>query len=88
MKSTVANLPGEIRAIDMGNGIYELRKEPDVLCITPMRKRKRNKVLFMVGTLALFIGTGVALVCIAPPVAVITMALVAWCGFASACGKE
>lgn len=85
---TMKNIPGTIRAIDLGNGICELRKDPDVLTIIPVRKKRNTRLLFAIGTAAIFAGAAVAMLILAPAFSTLLFAVVAWCGFAAASGKE
>ena len=85
---SMKNIPGTIRAIDLGNGICELRKDPDVLCIIPERKQRNEKLLWTLGSIGIFGGAAVALLLLAPAFSTILMAVVAWMMFASMCGEE
>lgn len=86
---TVKNIPGEIRAVDIGNGICEIRKDPDVLCIIPhKKKRDTSGILFAVISVALMVGAIAAIIYLAPPIGTLLFALVAWCGFAGMLAKE
>lgn len=78
----VKNVKGEVRAIDMGNGIYELRKEPDVLCVIPGKQKRTHKALTVVGTFGIFAGAAAAVIYLAPPIGTVLFALIAWCLFA------
>ena len=46
------NVPGEIKALELGNGVFEVIKEIDVLCMTPDRQqeKKRNHDNLIVST--------------------------------------
>lgn len=78
MKRAMTNVPGVIRAVDRGNGICELVKEPDVLCVMPVRRRRRfRKLLSILGTVGLFIGAAAAIICLAPALGTILFALIA-----------
>ena len=86
-RTTLRNIPGTIRAIDRGNGICELLKEPDVLCVMPKRKnRLLRKVVTMLGTAGIIGGAAAALILAAPAFGLFTFALLAWvlfCGWAT-----
>lgn len=83
------NIEGTIRTIDCGNGVYELRKDIDVLAIIPQKKqRNTGKILFALGTVGIFTGAAVALILLAPAFSTILMAVVAWCMFAAINSKE
>ena len=90
MKGRVVNVPGTIRAKEIGNGVCELVKEPDVLCIVPAQKKRiGRKVVFAAGTFVLFAGMIITMICLAPALGTIVFGLVAWCAFAaSATEKE
>lgn len=89
MKREMANVPGVIRAIDRGNGICELVKEPDVLCVMPVRRRRKiRKLLSFLGTIGLFIGAAVAIICLAPALGTILFAVVAGLMFAAMMAGE
>lgn len=84
----VRNIPGTIRAIDLGNGVCELRKDIDVLTIIPERKQRSNKLLLTLGTVGIFGGAAVAFICLAPPLGILLMSVVAWLMFAAASTTE
>lgn len=86
---TVTNIPGAIRTVDCGNGIYELVKEPDVLTIIP-HKKKRNTtgIILAFVALALTIGAVATIIYLAPPIGTLMFAVIAWCGIAAATTKE
>lgn len=88
MRGSVINVPGAIRAKEVGNGVCELVKEPDVLCIMPVRKNKRRKVLAVLGTVGLFAAVAATLIFLAPALGTILFAVVAWCGFAASATNE
>lgn len=84
MKGSVINVPGAIRAKEIGDGVCELVKEPDVLCIVQERKKRRNdKIIMALFTAGVFGGVAAALVILAPALGTILFAVVAWCGFAA-----
>lgn len=80
--SEVKNIEGAVRAIDLGNGVCELVKEPDVLCVIPIKKKTR-KALTVLGTAGIIGGAVVAVTCLAPPIGTILFALIAWCLYAA-----
>ena len=83
----LTNIPGTIRAIDRGDGICELTKAPDVLCITPNRKRRLpSKVVTALGTAGIIGGVAIALILMAPAFGIVFFALISWilfCGWAT-----
>lgn len=75
---TVTNIPGAIRTVDCGNGIYELVKEPDVLTIVPVRSRRKfRKLLSVIGTVGTFAGAALAIIFLAPALGTVLFALIA-----------
>lgn len=89
MKGSVINVPGAIRAKEIGDGVCELVKEPDVLCIVQERKKRRNdKIIMALFTAGVFGGVAAALVILAPALGTILFAVVAWLGFAAAATGE
>ena len=80
---SIQNVPGTIRAIDRGNGICELTKEPDVLCIIPKHRNKMiRKLVMTLGTAGIIGGAAAAVILAAPALGVFIFALLAWCMFA------
>ena len=89
MKGSVVNVPGAIRAKEIGNGVCELVKEPDVLCIVRARReKKRHKAVMALGTAGLIAGLAATLIYLAPALGTILFAVVAWCGLAAAATGE
>ena len=86
-KQIMVNVPGTIRAVDRGDGICELTKEPDVLCIE--RKRERSiprKTITMLGTAGIIGVVAVTIILMAPAFGVFFFALLTWvlfCGWAT-----
>ena len=75
---TVTNIPGAIRTVECGNGIYELVKEPDVLTIVPVRSRRKfRKLLSVIGTVGTFVGAALAIIYLAPALGTILFAVLA-----------
>lgn len=84
MKGSVINVPGAIRAKEIGDGVCELVKEPDVLCIVQERKKRRHdRIIMTLFAVGVFGGLAAALVILAPALGTILFAVVAWCGFAA-----
>lgn len=78
MKHEMRNIPGVVRAVDRGNGICELVKEPDVLCIMPVRSRRKfRKLLSVIGTVGTFVGAALAIIYLAPALGTILFAALA-----------
>ena len=78
MKHEMRNIPGVVRAVDRGNGICELVKEPDVLCIMPVRSRRKfRKLLSVIGTVGTFAGAALAIIFLAPALGTVLFALLA-----------
>ena len=76
---TIKNIPGRIRATDIGNGICELTKEPDVLCIIPKKHNKMlRKLIMTLGTAGIIGGVAAAIILAAPAFGVFFFALLAW----------
>lgn len=84
----VVNVPGTIRAKEIGNGVCELEKTVDVLCVMKEKSRKKYRRIMTVGTVALFAGLAAALIYLAPALGTILFAVVAWCGFAASATGE
>lgn len=84
----VVNIPGNIRAKEIGNGVCELVKEPDVLLVVREKSRKKYRRIMTLGTVALFAGLAAALIYLAPALGTILFAVVAWCGFAASATGE
>ena len=82
------NIPGTVRAIDRGDGICELRKDPDVLCIIQQRPKRSTKALAVLGTVGIFLGAALAIIYMAPAFGTILFALLAGLVFASIVTKE
>lgn len=76
------NIAGEIRAKEIGNGVCELVKEPDVLCVMPEKKENRTHHMLF-GSVALFIGMIAAMIYLAPALGTLVFGIVAWCCFAA-----
>lgn len=87
MKREMKNIPGIVRAVDRGNGICELVREPDVLIIKPVR-RKYHKLLSALGTMGIFLGAAAAVICLAPALGTLLFGLIAGCMFFSMVSKE
>lgn len=83
----VVNVPGIIRAKEISNGVCELTKEPDVLCVLPAKKSKSGlyTVLASGGVIG---GLAAVMIYLAPALGVIVFGLVAWCCFAAAATGE
>lgn len=80
----MTNVPGVIRAIDRGNGVCELVKEPDVLCVMPVRRRRRTKkLLSILGAVGVFVGAAAAIIYLTPALGTILFAVVAGLMFAA-----
>ena len=78
MKHEMRNIPGVVKAVDRGNGICELVKEPDVLCIMPVRNRRKfHKLLSVIGTVGTFVGAALAIIYLAPALGTILFAVLA-----------
>lgn len=82
------NTEGAIRAIDEGNGICRLQKEIDVLEIIPIKKPRSAKAILTLGTVGIFGGASAAMICLAPPIGILLMSVVAWCLFAALATNE
>ena len=87
MRSEMKNVPGIVRAVDRGNGICELVREPDVLCIRPIRK-KRSRLLSALGTIGIFLAAAVAVILLAPALGTILFGVLAGCMFFGMTSKE
>ena len=91
-KKITRTCPEGIAEIQQGNGMTELRREIDAICMLPRRsslqareERKKQiirKVASVLGTLAIFLGAAAAVIYMAPALGTILFAVVAWCGFA------
>lgn len=81
------NIPGVVRAIDRGNGVCELIKEPDALCFKANR-RKNRRLLSALGTVGIFLAAALAVIYLAPALGTILFGVLAGCMFASLCGEE
>ena len=88
MMREMKNVPGIVRAVDRGNGICELVREPDVLIIKPVRRRKYHKLLSALGTMGIFLGAAAAVICLAPALGTLLFGLIAGCMFFSMVSKE
>ena len=89
MKHEMRNIPGVVKAVDRGNGICELVKEPDVLCIMPVRgRRKFRKLLSVLGTVGTFVGAALAIIFLAPALGTVLFALIAGVMFLSMLSGE
>lgn len=90
MKHEMRNIPGVVRAIDRGNGICELVKAPDVLCVMPVRsKKKLRRLLSIAGTVGIFAAAALAVIFLAPALGTILFGIVSGLLFASiVCGEE
>ena len=71
------NIPGEIKVIDEGNGIIELQKTPDVLCMTPRRESRLSAYAMPIAVGGIIIGLAVAVMVMAPAFATIFFGLIA-----------
>lgn len=88
--------PDKTIEIPQENGLTELRREIDAICILPRRaqdtqrtrqKRRKQiirKILSVLGTLGIFLGAAAAVIYMAPAFGTILFAVIAWCGFAVA----
>ena len=78
------NVPGEIKALELGNGVFEVIKEIDVMCMTPNRqeKRKNHDKLIMGTTIAAGFAAGVGLcgAFVMPAMGVLFVVGLAWVG--------
>lgn len=83
MGRVLRNTEGAIRTIDEGNGIYRLQKDIDVLEIIKIKEPRNSKLLLTLGTVGIFGGAAAAVICLAPPIGIMLMAVVAWCLFAA-----
>lgn len=81
------NIPGVVRAIDRGNGVCELVKEPDALCFEPHR-RKNRRLLSALGTVGVFLAAAFAVIYLAPALGTILFGLLSGCMFALLCGER
>lgn len=77
MRREMKNIPGIVRAVDRGNGICELVREPDVLCIRPVHRRKYRKLLSTLGTIGIFLGAALAVILLAPALGTMLFAVIA-----------
>lgn len=94
------NIAGGFAENDQGEGMTELTKEIDAICMLPRKAgtsleareaRKRQiirRVISVLGTLAIFLGAAAAVICMAPALGTILFAVVAWCGFAGMMTEE
>lgn len=73
----LVNIPGEIKVIDEGNGIIELQKTPDVLCMTPRKANWFAEHLLPLVVGGIIVGSAVAILIMAPAFATIFFGLVA-----------
>lgn len=92
-KKITRTCPEGIVEIRQDNGMTELRREIDAVCMLPRKssvlqareERKKQiirKVVSALGTLAIFLGAAAAVIYMAPALGTILFAVVAWCGFA------
>lgn len=88
MGRVLRNTEGTIRAIDEGNGICRLQKDIDVLEIIKTKEPHNNRLLLTLGTVGIFGGAAVAFICLAPPLGILLMSVVAWLMFAAASTTE
>lgn len=88
MRREMKNIPGIVRAVDRGNGICELVREPDVLCIKPVHRRKYRRLLSAIGTAGFFGGAALAVILLAPALGTILFGVVAGCMFFAMASKE
>lgn len=85
----ITNIPGAIRTVECGNGIYELVKEPDVLCVIPVRKRSWiRKALPWLGLAGIIGGAAVAVIVMAPAFGTLLFATVSGLMFAAMLAGE
>lgn len=78
------NIPGEVRAIDRGDGVCELMKDPDVLTIMPKKQNKMiRKLVMTLGTAGIIAGLAAAVILAAPAFGVFFFALISWVLFAA-----
>lgn len=73
----LVNIPGEIKVIEEGNGIIELQKTPDVLCMTPRRANWFVDHALPLTVGGIIIGLSVAVLVMAPAFATIFFGLIA-----------
>ncbi len=88
MGRVLRNTEGAIRTIDEGNGIYRLQKDIDVLEIIKTKEPRNSKLLLTLGTVGIFGGAAAAVICLAPPIGIILMSVVAWCMFSALATDE
>lgn len=62
----LVNVPGEIRVIDEGNGIIELQKTVDALCMKPRKESKLIQHILPITVGGIIIGGAVAVLVMAP----------------------
>ena len=88
MGRVLRNPEGAIRTIDEGNGIYRLQKDLDVLEIIKIKEPRNSCLLLTLGTIGIFGGAAAAVICLAPPIGIILMSVVAWCMFSALATNE
>ena len=87
-KRKLVNIPGEIKVIEEGNGIIELQKTPDVLCMTPRRESRLGAYALPLAVGSIIIGLAVAVMVMAPAFATVFFGLVAAVMFGGWASKE
>ena len=80
----IANIPGDYRTLQVGDGIFEIYKEVDVLCMTPETKEKKKDhdrlITSSVVAAGVLSGAGLCGMFVMPVMGVLFIIGLAWIG--------